>query len=809
MRPLVLIAIAFVLGLFSSRHLKPGYEVIVPLILLSSIPLIVSSLMKRRLRPYIYLPLFFFIGGLFILPAVLQDVWQDIRPNDIKDFVRSRNPLRVEGVVDEVAEVSQNAMRVYVDVRRAFAQSGWQYAQGRVFLSVEESQPVNRGDIVMFMSNLKEPRNFNNPGEFDYEWWLNRKGVRLRGHVGKGFFVKVRDGSGFLNSIDRLRGHIRGFVDSSGARHGEIIKALAIGERGGIEEETTEAFKKSGTAHILAISGLHVGFVAYLSYLLFFWILRRSERFILSVNVKKLAWALSLLPVASYGIISGLSVSTRRAVVMVGVFVLMAFLGRLGDIYSAVALAALVVLAVEPGTLWDTSFQLSFVSVLTIIYLTPALSSWFGGADKTEKDWFKRGAGKIKTLFFVSVAASLGTYPILAYHFHRVSLVGFISNILIVPITGFVTVPLVLASLLAASLWKGLGFVLMGLADISLDVIVRLAGFFSGFPYSSLWVATPTVFEIAVFYAIILLAPFVRKKRTAFILLVFFESLFLLERGYLHYKEIRRELRVSFISVGQGDSALVLFPSEGLGRGKRMLIDGGGSLGWDFNAGEGIIAPFLWKKRIKKVDYVVLTHPQRDHMEGLGFIARNFSPEEFWWSGAGEISPELEKVLDEKGIRIVTFNGTHPGMVVGGVRVDFLNPPLNPPLNLRGNAALDVNNSSLVLRLVYGERRFLFTGDIKEEAEGLLLKRDISADVLKVPHHGSRFSSSPSFIEKVNPSFAVVSSGWMNPFGFPHKETLKRYEDRGIAVYRTDRDGAVEVSTDGRGISVETYLRRD
>ncbi|MBI5560606.1 MAG: DNA internalization-related competence protein ComEC/Rec2 [Deltaproteobacteria bacterium] len=803
MRPLVWIVISFCLGLLGSSYLKPGYEVILPFILFSFIPIIAASFRNSRIRPPFYLPLFFFTGALFILPMV--------RPapggNNIKNFIRHKTLQRVEGVVEGVAEADADAVRVYVDAKRVFTDGFWQDTEGKVIINAEGRPDVRSGDMVWFMSSLKEPRNFNDSGEFDYEWWSRTRGIDARGNVKRGLLVRVEEGRGFFNLIDGIRGGVREFIDSSGFETGAIIKALVIGEKGSIADETREAFIRSGTAHILAISGLHVGFVAYLSYLFFFWIFRRSERLLLAVNVKKLAWFMSFFPVFSYGLISGFSVSTQRAVIMAGVLVLTVLIGRLREIYSAVAFAALLILAREPGALWDVSFQLSFAAVISIIYLVPRMNSLWPsslpqGQDKTPVNRIRKLVNGMKMLFLISVAAGLGTYPPLAYHFHRVSLAGFIANMFVVPITGFIILPLALISVLAAMFWKGLAIFLIGAADTFLYPVVWIVKFLSGLPYSSLWVARPTILEIIIFYSIILCAPMVRKRRAALFLLVSLGSLFFLERGWLYYEgPLRDGLKVTFVSVGQGDAALVLFPASGLSRGKRMLIDGGGSLGAGFDAGEGIIAPMLWKERIKKVDYIVLTHPQRDHMEGLKFIAENFSPEEFWWSGIGELPPRLRDVLREKGVEVRTIGSESPATVIDDVRVDFLNPP-----NAYRDEGLEINNSSLVLKLTYGKRRFLFTGDIKEKAEGLLMGRDIRADVLKVPHHGSRFSSTPSFIDKVNPEVAVISTGWMNNFGFPHGETLKRYGEKGITLYRTDMDGAVTVETDGESLDVKTYL---
>jgi competence protein ComEC len=236
-----------------------------------------------------------------------------------------------------------------------------------------------------------------------------------------------------------------------------------------------------------------------------------------------------------------------------------------------------------------------------------------------------------------------------------------------------------------------------------------------------------------------------------------------------------------------------------------MLIDGGGFSSTTFDSGKDIIAPFLWHRKITRIDYLVLSHPQRDHMKGLRFIAENFSPKELWWGGAGRISKELRLVLEEKRIKVKGLDSRSPAQVIAGVKLGFLAPPV-----FTEGAVLDVNDSSLVLRLEYGKRRFLFTGDVAEAGEVSLMSNydidELRADVLKAPHHGSRYSSSRGFLRRVAPKVVVISSGRGNSFGFPYVQTLERYREQGVDIYRTDSGGAIFVTTDGTSLDITSHL---
>jgi competence protein ComEC len=256
-----------------------------------------------------------------------------------------------------------------------------------------------------------------------------------------------------------------------------------------------------------------------------------------------------------------------------------------------------------------------------------------------------------------------------------------------------------------------------------------------------------------------------------------------------------------FIDIGQGDAALLRFP-----RGKTMLIDGGGFYDHSFDTGKNIIAPLLLKNRICRVDYLVMSHPHPDHFDGLRFIAKNFSIQEFWSNGDTVNDPnfkQLREILREKGVALHALDSDSPDRVVQGVRVEFLHPPPGyVPAHSSANVCL--NNRSLVVRFSYGSMQCLFAGDIHAAAEEKLLstRADISSLVVKVPHHGSLTSCSAPFIEAVSPCIAVCSVGHQNPFRLPHAQVLQRFRDTGCAVYRTDVDGAVAITADDEGVRV-------
>jgi competence protein ComEC len=266
-----------------------------------------------------------------------------------------------------------------------------------------------------------------------------------------------------------------------------------------------------------------------------------------------------------------------------------------------------------------------------------------------------------------------------------------------------------------------------------------------------------------------------------------------------------RTLRVTAVDVGHGDCALVEFP-----RGKRALIDGGGFYDDSFDVGKNVVAPFLWKKRIQAIDFMVLTHPDPDHLNGLKFIAQTFRVKELWDSGQESDSPyfrEFMAIVKQKDIRRVSrFRGDQPRLIEG-VAIECLHPPLAASHVSWSSESSTTNNLSLVLRLVLDRQSFLFTGDIEREAESELIASGVELEsrVIKVPHHGSLTSSTVAFLNKVRPEIALVSAGQRSLSRSSSLNVLRRYESLGCKIFRTDTHGAVSLETDGRRLKVRTF----
>ncbi len=801
MRPLIPILIALISGISAGLYLKISESTA---LFLLTIPILFSILSVSMRWNYIKPALAsFFILGIVFISASLEGTLPE---NHIRNFLNPKSgPLgmRVEGVLYRSPERRLDKSKLYIESDKIILKDRDIDVSGKILLTVDSLETgLSYGDRIRFLARLKEPRNFGNPGEFDYTGYLARRGIYVIGHSStERWNIKLTEvGWRFWRSIEDLREMAGRFLDGEELNNGAILKALLIGQKGEIKRGVRDKFARAGAAHILAISGLHIGIVAFVFYGLLYRLLRLSERLMLTFDIRKIA-ALSIMPpVLFYGLLAGFTVPTQRAVIMVTAFVIAILLGRSKDTYNTLAMAAIAILLFSPMAILDVSFQLSFTAVLAIIYITPRLRSLIKREDEIGDKFephsiLSRLKDKALLLFLISVSAALGTSPVVAYHFHVVPIMGGISNLMVVPFIGFLVVPLGLFSLFFLPLWRGLASILINIADSILELSIWMISLIAEIPFSAIWTGRATVIEIAlVVFTIILSLSLKGRRRLQLILPVILLVSLIATHGWLYYRNnYYEDMKVTFISVGQGDSALVEFPY-----GRRMLIDGGGSYDPDYDIGKMVVAPFLRSRGIRRIDYVVLSHPQADHAGGLGYIIKNFDVREFWWNGDRDLG-YLDRILRSRSVEMKEKDGLSEPLEINGVIVEFLHPSDTP---------LDVNNNSLVIRLTYKDVDIIFPGDIEEEGEGEILRRGLGlkASILKVPHHGSRTSSTERFLKAVRPDIAVISAGFNNPFGFPHKEIIDRYRNLGAEVYRTDIEGAVHVKTDGKKIKVERYL---
>ena len=808
--PLIPIFIVYTSGIyvghFDLPFLSQGW---ILLLILSGFWTLLLLTKRPRMGSWMALSIFFLLG-IFSIQVYLHPQHS---PSHISRLT-ALEKISLEGIIDRPPECSRGRTQLLIRPQKVILSNRQIPVDGLLLTFLKEEDPSLRvGDRLRFLCRLYPPRGFQNPSGFSYERHLAFERIHTIGFLsGKKGLVKL--GEGFKNpvtlQVERWRDHIRDFLSREANPPAScIFKALVLGEQGDIPEEIKESFILTGTAHLLAISGDQFGIVALLSFSLLIWILKRSEFLLLTIDIKKWAAVLTIPCIVLYAFIAGGGISVIRAAIMVITFFLSILFDRERNLLHTLALAAFLILIFSPPSLFDVSFQLSFLAVLSILYSVPRIFQEFrkeGISLLLRTSWKKNILKYITLPLLVTGVAILGTAPFVALHFNRFSPIGFFTNLFIIPWVGFLIVPLSLAASIFSFFFTPLAAFLIYVNGFITLILLKVLAFFASIPYASFFISTPTVFEIVLFYLLLFLVFHLRKGKRTQYLFAGLCIVFILDLTFWNLKDsFQKDLRLTFIDVGHGDSILVEFP-----KGKKMLVDGGGLHEDRFDIGKNVIAPFLWGKKIRRIDTLVLTHPDPDHLKGLNFIASQFSTGRFWDNGfqiESDSYLQLKRILTEKKIRTQSLSEKTPAQIINGVEISFLNPPAWNATQSKAQNLSDLNNSSLVIKLQFKDISVLLAGDMGREAEGRMLRKDylLKSDILKIPHHGSSSSSSPPFLERVRPTYAILSVGERNIGKLPHPEVLKRYSQLGTQVYRTDKNGAITIVTDGEKIEIKPY----
>jgi len=766
----------------------------------------------------------FFVG-------IFAEAWHRPGPPPEID-AGSRETVILQGCVVEPTAFSTDREQFTLELDWALK------ARARVSLAFDDTTPpqrLNYGQRVELEAQVRRPHNYNNPGSFDYAAWLARQHIFWTAAMARGSIVRVlpgRCGSRFMAAVFALRVSALNRIERlyAGDEYSTgMMQAILIGETSRLEKIWTENFRRTGTFHALVISGVHVTVLA--GVLLFLLRLCALPELPALAATATAAWV--------YALVSGFSAPVVRAAGGFTLYLAARFFFRRGRVLNLLAAVAIVYLLWDPGQMFDASFQLSFLCVAAIGALaspllemtsTP-LSRGTRSIGDIEIDphlepraaqfrvelrligetvalWTRlpvraavasvSGIARVSLFAFemavISTVVQIGLALPMAEYFHRVSFSGLTANLLIVPLLNGV-VPMGFISIFGGGRW------LARIAGEMLRLSARIAGFHAAIEPN--WrVADPPIWlGMACIGSLIAMAILIGNRKWQLPALAAVLSSFALLVWHPWPPSIApRTLELTAIDVGQGDSLLVAFPD-----GRIMIVDGGGLLQFgqhrksNLDTGEDVVSPYLWSRGIRRIDVLVVTHLHADHSGGAPALIENFRPREVW-VGANPLPAVAERAAHFH-IPIIERR-TSPPFAFGGAVIQILSPP---PDYLPTKSA---NNDSLAFRVIYGAHRFLLTGDMERPMEARLVGdgRELQADVLKVGHHGSKTSTTQSFLDAVAPSIGIISAGFENSFGHPHRDVLARMSDRHSAVLRTDLDGLVTVRTDGRRLSMDTML---
>ena len=675
----------------------------------------------------------------------------------------------------------------------------------KIRLSWYYGRPVNAGERWQFEVRLKPPHGFMNPGGFDYEAWLFQNGINATGYVRKSSLnERTQEAS---DSIDKIR-HTLSKQVAAISRSSEtaeinsfsLVKALAIGDKSSISNQQWSVLTSTGTSHLMAISGLHIGLASMFAY---FLIRRIVPEFVMKrIPAQHVALAAGMFTAFLYALIAGLSISTQRAIIMLFVLSVMIMIRRNHRPVDALGFALMLVLLIDPLAVLSAGFWFSF-SAVAVIFIS-ITSAQKPAADQVS--FFSRLKLILKQWIRLQLLISLFLLPMSLFMFQQVSLVSPVANLLLIPYVSFLVVPVVLLAIICSFLLPPLSDVLFSTAAALLDFVWPLLSYLSSLPYS-VWVRGDVGIFKFLAATVALLLLFYSGKLTGWI----FRSL--RERQYVYASWSFRllacllfltllitpgsnvdpaEYQLTVLDVGQGSAAVIQTQNH------VAVFDAGAKFSERMNAGSGVVIPYLRAQGIQNLDRLIISHGDSDHIGGAQAIIDEY--------------PETILIgQDIENLRVRNKQACVAGLKWhwDGVDFTFLSPE-NSGINASQKGKR--NNRSCVLQVVSKYGSLLLTGDIEKRTEKRLLEsygQALNSDVLMVPHHGSNTSSSMAFIQAVDPKISFISVGYKNRYRLPNHKVVARYAAEQRELVRTDGAGAITIRlTRETGFVIEKYREK-
>lgn len=842
--PLAQLAVAFAAGVLATQWFSLRIGLIAGV---AAFALAVVLVLKKKLHAagLMLLLAMFFVGSVLAVLERRSDDGKRIPEDDVT----------LTGVLDAPPEFARN--RVYLSLR---VETGGRVSILAAFRNAASEQEyrslqLRYGTRIRVRTRLDRTGNYRNPGVASLGEYLDRNDYDASGIVkSAGSITRLDDTRVFppLASLYQWRESLQREIDARFTPEtAGVLDAALLGNRYNLSQSASERFREGGTFHVLVISGLHISFIGGLVFLV---ISRLTKR-------RLLQFVLPAVVVWSYSIAVGAEASVLRAALMFTFAGLAPIVFRRSNSLNALGAAALVLLVRSPKEIFDPGFQLTFLSVLAIVVIAwpfllkfSAIGSWYPSRATpyppacsrelktfcellfwSEQKWQQHLARSshdyrlfkawpaawlehyqlqrcLRYVFgavLVSASVQLVLLPLMIVYFHRLSLASLLLNI-VVSVLLAVLVAVALAALLLAQVSFVASAPLFKLADAITWVMVHSVDPFSGLNFRLPEYSGSAAWLYVFYYLPLLLLvaslsdwrPLALSKQKHRVVLPTAAFQVLLTAVLIvHPLSSARadgKLHIDFLDVGQGDSALVTMPD-----GATLLVDGGGSIiDTTRRIGETVVSEYLWWLGLDQIDYVLVTHADADHIDGLNDILKNFTVRNALIGRAPGNDPEFAKFSETLKDTNTHAELLHAGDVIhfGQVEISVLWPP--------AGGETSTNNDSIVLRLTFGERSILLTGDIEKPAENALLQssQDLHADVVKAPHHGSKTSSTEDFVRATAPQFAIISVGRHSMFGHPHKEVVERWQTHGATVLTTGECGTITITTDGKDLTLKRFI---
>lgn len=655
----------------------------------------------------------------------------------------------------------------------------------RFLLYLDNKYILKENSIISFEGDLKLPDKQRNRGGFDYSKYMYSQNIYASIFVNNYNNIEILEDEKF-NLITFIQNNI--FEKLNVLLPKEelgILIGMIMGDTFYIEEEIEEDFKLSGITHLLAVSGSNVAYIILVSKFLFDKVLGKS-----------ISNFITILMIILFVLISGASPSVVRAGIMAIILIVSEILARQPDTKSSIAVAAFLILLYNPFVICDVGFILSFGGTLGIVLLNTKI------IDKFNEKFYLFLENKIfkyvvETLS-VTLAAQLILVPVIWYYFNNISLISIITNLLVAPFTGIITV-LGLIIYFISFICNPLAQIFSYSVYFLISIMIFVSKICANIPYGNIMVPTPNIMIIIEYYLILYYFFGFNAKNIV-------EYKFIGRNNHKTNEKVKRKylkiiislltimqimaallpenhIEINVIDVGQGDSILIKSTNS------NILIDGGGSENSDYDVGSQILVPYLLDNTNGEIDLMIISHFHEDHAEGCISVLENLNVKKIVIGTQPQRTALYEKVLKigkGKNIPIITLK-TGDKIAIDDINFEIIYP--NEEIQIKE----DLNNNSLVIKMNYFETTMLLTGDIEKEAEKILLSENLDIDILKVAHHGSKSSTTDDFLNLTTPKIALISVATDNKFGHPHTEVIKRLEDQSCKIYRTDECGEISL----------------
>lgn len=785
--PIIKITILFTLGiLFQSRLNLNVIYYLIPIIIFSSLIILttipIKPLIAKRLRKILFL-IIIPLTGAFYYSLSIQIVSYPF------ELPKIRN-AKIIAQVNHIELITNNKLTLEIYADEIDDSISMDKKNNKFILNIWEDslltvdgiyEHIKIGNTISFIGTISKAKDERNPGEFNYEKYLNEQGIAgvINCYKPEKFEIIDSINFSFRNIVFSIRKKIDESIKKNHSKtSAALLKGILLADRKDLDYDIRSTFVNSGVIHVLAVSGLHVGFIIGIFFLLF-------GRF----NIR-LKYILTIIGIVIFLVITGGHSSVFRASTMAIVFLFAKLSARSTNGFNSISIAALLLLLIDPNELFNPGFQLSFSAVLSILIIYPIFS------EKIYKLKINKLSKNFLLFISVSIAAQLGTLPFTLIYFHKLSIISIFANLIVIPIIG-VIVALGIATLVFSFLLP-IASIIASANMILIEGMFYFVNFTSNLTISYLPIYNFSLIDGIIFYFFLIIIIYSINKYNSKVLLFFTFLLAIFSFSnylYLDNEEIlpKNNLSVVAIDVGQGDAILIKFPND-----KIALIDAGNSTEY-FDNGERVIYPLLQKLEIDKIHTAFISHMDSDHFAGIiSLVEKSIIDTIYKPYDKLSIKDKIfEEFVEANNIYLKYYS--EGSFEIEGAKVFFLNDTSSATYK-----QFDSNNKSGIIKICYGNNSFLFVGDAEVEAEEYLVNlydRFLNADVLKIGHHGSSTSSSEEFIELVNPEIGIISAGVMNKFNHPSTKIVNRYKERNVKLFRTDHEGAIILTSDGEEIS--------